>query len=274
MNRTCFFVVLGALGAAAAGDVVEISPARDNSIFSEGDLSNALGQRLFAGMTAQFHLRRALIMFDVAGAVPAGSTINFATLHMNCSRQLQPAAVSLHRLRASWGEGTSRALFEEGMGAPATPGDATWMARFFPGDPWGIPGGDFVDSPSATSLSPGSGPVTWATGQMALDVQSWLDSPAENHGWILIGEESVFASAQRFDSRENVNPAVRPRLVLDFTPPCAADFNGDGQVDFFDYLDFVQAFNDEDPSADFNGDGQVDFFDYLDFVQAFDAGCD
>ena len=48
-----------------------------------------------------------------------------------------------------------------------------------------------------------------------------------------------------------------------------ADFNGDGQVDFFDYLDFVQAFGAESPEADFNGDCQVDFFDYLDFVQAF-----
>jgi hypothetical protein len=55
---------------------------------------------------------------------------------------------------------------------------------------------------------------------------------------------------------------------------CAADFNGDNQVDFFDYLDFAQAFNDESPAADFNGDNQIDFFDYLDFAQAFDAGCD
>ena len=55
---------------------------------------------------------------------------------------------------------------------------------------------------------------------------------------------------------------------------CAADFNGDGQVDFFDYLDFVSAFANEDPSADFNRDGQIDFFDYLDFVAAFAAGCD
>ena len=55
---------------------------------------------------------------------------------------------------------------------------------------------------------------------------------------------------------------------------CPADFNGDGQVDFFDYLDFVAAFAAEDPSADFNGDGQIDFFDYLDFVAAFAEGCD
>ena len=55
---------------------------------------------------------------------------------------------------------------------------------------------------------------------------------------------------------------------------CPADFNMDRTVDFFDYLDFVQAFADEDPSADVNDDGQVDFFDYLDFVAAFGMGCD
>jgi hypothetical protein len=54
---------------------------------------------------------------------------------------------------------------------------------------------------------------------------------------------------------------------------CSADFNGDGIVDFFDYLDFVQAFAGNDPSADFNADGIIDFFDYLDFVQAFASGC-
>jgi hypothetical protein len=63
-------------------------------------------------------------------------------------------------------------------------------------------------------------------------------------------------------------------VLLTFRPVgCAADFNGDNQADFFDYLDFAVAFDAEDPSADFNGDNQVDFFDYLDFVQAFDAGC-
>jgi hypothetical protein len=54
---------------------------------------------------------------------------------------------------------------------------------------------------------------------------------------------------------------------------CPADFNADGTVDFFDYLDFVAAFDVESPSADFNGDQTVDFFDYLDFVAAFDTEC-
>jgi hypothetical protein len=54
---------------------------------------------------------------------------------------------------------------------------------------------------------------------------------------------------------------------------CPADFNSDGQVDFFDYLDFVNLFSTDDPEADFNGDGQVDFFDYLDFAQSFADDC-
>jgi hypothetical protein len=62
--------------------------------------------------------------------------------------------------------------------------------------------------------------------------------------------------------------------LLTLEPPCPADFNGDNQVDFFDYLDFVAAFDAEDPAADFNGDNQVDFFDYLDFAAAFDVGCE
>lgn len=54
---------------------------------------------------------------------------------------------------------------------------------------------------------------------------------------------------------------------------CAADFNNDYSVDFFDYLDFTQAFASNDPAADFNQDEVVDFFDYLDFVNAFSVGC-
>ncbi len=54
---------------------------------------------------------------------------------------------------------------------------------------------------------------------------------------------------------------------------CSADFNADDQVDFFDYLDFVDAFSQNDPGADINADGEVDFFDYLDFVDDFSTGC-
>ena len=58
---------------------------------------------------------------------------------------------------------------------------------------------------------------------------------------------------------------------------CAADFNNDGALDFFDYDDFVLCFEGLNCppgiSADFNDDGAVDFFDYDDFVVAFETGC-
>jgi hypothetical protein len=54
---------------------------------------------------------------------------------------------------------------------------------------------------------------------------------------------------------------------------CLADFTCDGQVDFFDYLEFVDAFEAESPAADRDGNSQVDFFDYLDFVMAFSGDC-
>ena len=54
---------------------------------------------------------------------------------------------------------------------------------------------------------------------------------------------------------------------------CDGDFNHDASLDFFDYLDFVDAFAAMDPLGDFNEDGSIDFFDYLDFVDAFSRGC-
>ncbi len=58
---------------------------------------------------------------------------------------------------------------------------------------------------------------------------------------------------------------------------CAADFNGDDFIDFFDYDDYVNCFETGNcppgKTADFNGDEFVDFFDYDDFVGLFEVGC-
>ena len=54
---------------------------------------------------------------------------------------------------------------------------------------------------------------------------------------------------------------------------CPADYNLDGFLDFFDYDDYVLAFETGTGNADFNGDGFTDFFDYDDYVLAFETGC-
>lgn len=60
-------------------------------------------------------------------------------------------------------------------------------------------------------------------------------------------------------------------------PVCAADFNLDGFLDFFDYAAFVSCYEGRTcPSgrdADYTMDAFVDFFDYAEFVRDFEAGC-
>jgi hypothetical protein len=54
---------------------------------------------------------------------------------------------------------------------------------------------------------------------------------------------------------------------------CYPDFTGDGALDLFDFLAFVNAFNANDPAADCIPDGVFDLFDFLCFVNAFNEGC-
>ena len=43
----------------------------------------------------------------------------------------------------------------------------------------------------------------WSSGQMAADVQSWLDTPSQNYGWTVIGNETQIQTTKRFGTREN-----------------------------------------------------------------------
>jgi hypothetical protein len=54
---------------------------------------------------------------------------------------------------------------------------------------------------------------------------------------------------------------------------CPADWNGDGSVDFNDFLAYLNDYNAQNPRADLNGDGSVDFNDLLAFLNLFNTGC-
>ncbi|MCC6677825.1 MAG: hypothetical protein IT436_11820 [Phycisphaerales bacterium] len=62
-------------------------------------------------------------------------------------------------------------------------------------------------------------------------------------------------------------------FLITLPPACRADINGDGLVDFADYLEFLNYYDVGDLTVDFNGDGLVDFADYLEFLNLYDAGC-
>jgi hypothetical protein len=198
----------------AIADIININPVKDNTLYefvpADGDRSNALGSHFFAGETAMGELRRGVLAFDIAGNIPAGSTVLGVTLSLNMSRTGLDTArtVELHELLADWGEGTSNANAEEGMGAPATPNDATWRHRFFDTIFWTTEGGDFSGTVSASQSVGAVGVYMWSSSQMVADVQSWLDNPGTNFGWLVLGDESAILTTKRFDTRESANPPV------------------------------------------------------------------
>lgn len=219
-------VLLPALPVAAQ-TTVELTPARDNTLFesSTGTLSNGVGTGLFAGKTSSGLIRRALLAFDLS-SIPPGSIIESATLSMTVSQTVAgDQTVMLHRVTADWGEGTSNSNARGGgQGAGATAGDATWLHRFFATDFWATPGGDFDPAVSATATVGFQDRYTWGpSDQMTADIQAWLDDPAANFGWIVIGNESANQTAKRFDSREHAVSSNRPVLSVTFSLPTATE---------------------------------------------------
>jgi hypothetical protein len=219
----CLSVLLALSTAVRAmGEVVSITSSKDNTLYEDphGAISNGSGTHLFAGETFAGFLRRGLIEFDVAGAVPPGAAIVSASLQLHMSMTATAAAVvEVHRALNEWGEGASVGFGEEGAGAPSAPGDATWLHTFFNTEFWNQPGGDFEPDASGGMVVFGNGFYTWGpTSQMTLDVQAWLDTPESNHGWLLLGEESAVQTAKRFDTHEHPDPDVRPVLTIEYIP--------------------------------------------------------
>jgi hypothetical protein len=54
---------------------------------------------------------------------------------------------------------------------------------------------------------------------------------------------------------------------------CAADLNGDRELNFFDISLFLKLYSTGDPDADFNNDKELNFFDVSEFLSAFSKGC-
>jgi hypothetical protein len=223
--RLLVFSVIGSVSASqmAIADTIIFGAVRDNTLYEDpsGMLSNGAGQFLFAGDNNSGLSRRGLIRFDVAANIPAGATIETATLrlHMSQTPNATNRDVSLQRVLADWGEGASNATAGGGgSGAQALSGDATWIHTFFNTSQWAAAGGDFLATPGATTAVGGVGDYAWTSPQLAADVQGWLNAPATNFGWLLLGDESSTQSVKRFDSRENATVAFRPSLTVEYAP--------------------------------------------------------
>lgn len=223
--RTTLLAMLCCVTSAHAASQIHVfKPTRDATIFEdEPAVASGAGDRLFAGVTANGLARRALLFFDLSG-IPAGSQVVSAELALVADRAVgADNPMSLHRLLADWGEGLSNGG-AVGSGAGAGAGDVTWTFRFFADETrkWASEGGDFEPVPSATAVVGTIGTYRWTSTDspgLLADVQSWIDAPESNLGWLLIGDEgSPDRSAKRFFSREYLVPSDRPYLRVEVVP--------------------------------------------------------
>jgi hypothetical protein len=225
------FVFLPLIPMLSTADEVLIVAGADNTLYEDslGSVSNGSGAIMVAGRTngEVDSIRRAVLFFDVAGNIPHGAVVESVALSLYLNKGNGGAReMRLHRLLTDWGEGAS-VKDGGGLGATAEPGDATWLHTFYPDAFWGSDGGRYVGRVSASQLvgtaggnNDLAGSYTWpSTDRLVDDVRRWVKKPSMNHGWVLVGDESVKQTAKQFASRESVSPELRPMLEVTYSLP-------------------------------------------------------
>jgi len=186
----------------------QITASQDNTLIDdpEGARSNGAGPYFFVGMTGGNEgggIRRGLIHFDMEGVIPEQARIENVALHLYASNDPDIAEkVRLYPALQDWGEDAS--CGNGGKGAAAKPGDATWLHTFYDTDTWGEAGGDRERPASAREDVDMLGAYTWSSNRMKRDVQSWVEQPETNFGWLLIGDERYPRTVVAFASRESM----------------------------------------------------------------------
>ena len=231
MRKLAGTLAIGIWTCAGAGraDVMTLHPSADTTLHEYFPENNLGGLLYFTAGTTQNRPRtRGLMAFDIAGALPAGATINSVSLTLEVIGQPvdgdTPSNFELHRMLVAWGEGGGNGL-PPFLGAPAQLGEACWNSpAAVTGLNWGAPGGlagvDFTAQRSGDTFIYGvnfSPYLFDSSFGLVADAQSWLDHPQSNFGWMMLTEtEDEIFSARRFASRED--PFRAPLLQIEFTP--------------------------------------------------------
>jgi hypothetical protein len=236
LQRTLWFLVFGLVCVRSAwSETITLPSQFDATLFeNSGARSSGAGGVIFTGTNLSESPRRGLLRFDLAGVVPANATIDSVQLTLTVASFAGSGGgnipfghdTSLHALVRDWGEGTAGAgsgASGSGQGFPtASDGtSATWTHAFLETEPWSVPGGDFAATPSATAFVTGTvdAPFVWgSTPTLVADVQNWLDNPAMNFGWAVLGDETEAQTVRSFYSREESLESLRPALSITYTP--------------------------------------------------------
>jgi glucose/arabinose dehydrogenase len=209
-------VLIGTSGAYAA--TTNLSCIADTFILARSPDNNAGAHTEVAiGRDGQAldGRRHGLFQFDLT-AIPAGSTVTSAIFQLSAigipTIGDVDSTFSLHRLTASWVEGTKVGT----SGAPAATGEVTWNSREHALLAWTTPGGDFDVTASAATFVSGVNSYQWTGTSLTANVQLWVNNPAQNNGVLLMSDsEATAKTAKRFGSREGGQAAV---LVVGYVP--------------------------------------------------------
>ena len=201
---------------------VQLTPSKDNTLYEtvDGSTSNGAGNRVFMGKTANNAIRRAVLEFDVTD-IPATAVIENVALDLtiiDIPGSADNGSANIHFVTAEWGAAGSDG---SGNGAPSQTGDATWLHRMYDTDNWNTLGGDFIGAASATTAYTNTDTsLSFAsTSGLIADVTTWVQNPAENHGWIIMGDETNLGNARSMGSADNGNVNARPMLTIEYTDP-------------------------------------------------------
>jgi hypothetical protein len=237
------------ISAARADLLVNLPAVQDATLLGGTDASanNSLADPgLFVGTDGQGNPKRGLIEFNIAGAIPAGATITGVTLTLTegqaagngggtTSGPNSPQTISLFDETQAWGQPSNIAMATSfsghGHGAAAANGDATWNDAFYNtissmATPWSVAGGNWTSSSTAsatnTNVAVTLTSYTWSSTMMIADVQSWLNDPSGNFGWLLKNADETdstdfraFWSAQ--GAAANDNSYLAPNLAVTYT---------------------------------------------------------
>jgi hypothetical protein len=221
MRWIALLLVLGAwVPAGSSGRVVTIAADADATLIEDaaGAWANGTGP-LFVGRNNQpaNYRRRAVLRFDVDGALPTGAIVESVDLTLVLNPSNPGRVITVHRLLADWTEGPT--FGGGGNGNPSQPGDVTWIHTTASADKWSESGGTYDARVSATAIATDTDRPTWTDKQLVADVRLWQRAPERNFGWILIGDETRPQNAQSFASREDTDPERRPRLTIRYRLP-------------------------------------------------------
>jgi len=237
--------ILGTLLALTSlnvySDTVDIPANKDNTLYEtvDGAVSNGAGNKIFMGKPNNGLIRRGVLEFDLT-IIPSNAVINSASLSLtviDIPGGAQNGTAAIHLALSEWGQAGSNG---NGQGAPSETNDATWIHRFFDTIAWNNPGGDFMPVASATApFDDQSTSITFSSStDLIADITTWIQDSNDNHGWVLLGDETNNGNVRSFASLEHTTLENRPSLHIEYTVPDDLIFeNG------FDPVPFLQNLN-------------------------------